>query len=269
MTTVTEATSSSLISTEPTGFPPGSVLDQLYQTMNNEKETGNRYMRLTVNEPTKDVRKNLDRLENEQSEALAKEIKASESLSAWSFASYIASVAYATSSILGGAYLQFIGHPAGKQFIGAGALLLANTVLSEKDRWGTISRFLSLGNSTVEQALHTVLPLATSLSSYAWNASTLAGLNAVHKEKIQLIDRLFSFVNTAIEIGRIYTKFKQGQAERVTQDIDAQMSVETTKINQLQLRREGVTDTNKRIESGIRRAIRNQININTDIVKNH
>lgn len=252
------------------GFSQGSLLADVVSEIEEWKETGNSVLKVVINAPTKELRDLLAVLEQEQMKALQEATRAAHTLSEWSFGSLISSILYGSASIIGGAYLirEKNDRASGQHFVAAGSLLLFNALLSYRDRWGALSRFLSLGNPTVEQILHIGLPLALNLFSSAWNARNLAKLPEDHKKKLNFIGNLFAFVNLAIEVGRFYTKWKQGQAERQLLNLERKMSTINLKITELQSERQNLSGAFKRVENGLKRVAENYINLNADLAKN-
>ncbi len=254
---------------EPSKILPGTVWGDLVDTIDDLKNQKDKVLRVTINAPVGRLRDELDSLSEEQSKALQEAVSASKSLSNWSLGALIASILYATSSIMGGYYLKSCGRPEGDQFIYSGAMLLANAAATHLNGWGRLSSMLSFGNQTVEQILTTILPVAVTLYAYAWNNRNLAQLSDDHKKKIESMTNLFTIVSGAMQVGKIYLKFKQAQADMQLQYLDSEMNSKNLKVNQLLMRRGWIQDSFDSISSGLRRVIKNMFYTTADFAKNN
>ena len=254
-----QSSTTSYSSGEPLEFPRGTTLGQLYQTMNDFKPIGERIMRVTVNQPMTQIRDDLTDLEVQQRQALQKKMEAGDLYATWSHASYIASIIYAVVSMSGGAYLMFEGHPEGRQLIASGVLFLTQTVLSSGDQWKNVARTLSLGNSALEETLHSMLPTATLLTAFIWGGVNIAKLPVDHQKKMQVLESIFAFASGATKVGEAWTKYKKGHADAELQRVDSEMEQQERKLKQLLPRNSDVADSNRRIESGLRKTIKREV----------
>lgn len=252
---------------QASGFPQGTLLDQLFQEFNGVREDKNRVLRVTINEPLERLRDECTILSQEQLAALQETIQQKSLLSTWSYGSFASSILYATSTILGGAYLKWTEKENGDQFIYAGTVSLANTLLTHTKGWAAVSKLVSLGNKNVEQLLQTVLPLAVTLFTYAWNGRNIATLTQDQKEKMELINHFFSFVGIVLQVGEIYTKFRVGVAEIKRQEIDTTLNVKNYEFNGLLARQGGRQDSFDKVGQDLKGMIRNAINSNADCAK--
>jgi hypothetical protein len=250
------------------GFSNGSFLDQLYGTMKDLKETGDKILKVTVNQPLTRVRDALTDAEVEQHKALKKAIETQGFFDMWSHSSYITSFCYAAASIVGGACLMYFGNPAGQPFVASGVAFLVQLVMSHQDRWGNVARLFSFGNPTLEQGLHTILPLAAFLVPYIFSGINIAQFPAGGDMKLQFILSLFSAVTLVTKVGEVWTKYKKGVAERELVAAESNVHVLELQVNRILPRRNVVSDTNKRIDSQAKRIIKSRINMSADFAHN-
>ena len=250
---------SSASSREPTGLPPGTVIDRMFQAMNDHKKLGNRSLQ-EINEDLEAIYQKMDSLQKEKIETLQKEIDAGRFNAPWGVASYLCSSLYACASIVGGSYLLATGQPIGQQFIAAGVVLLANKVLSHRDRWEAIAQTLSFGNTTVKSYLHSGLPKLAEAVAFLWNIYSMVALPQDLKTKIAYAQTLYGIVSSVINIHDIYTTVIKFKAEGHIKVLDTLMSSLNTRINQLLIYQGILSSQNKTIQRGWRQPIKSQFN---------
>lgn len=245
---------------------PGTVLGDLYDSIEDIKKQGNNVLKITVNRPLAHLRDQVSNLSEEQAKILQEAVDSSK----WSLASFIFSTLYASTSIMGGYWLKSQGEEkAGDEYIRAGALQLVNALAIYLDKWKDLSRIFSFGNQTVEQILTTVLPMAITLYAHGRNSIAWNQLSKEHQKKIETISTLFTYVQATTTVGQVYVKFRQTQADIKIQYLDSLMTSKNLEVNQLLLRRGRVQDRFDSIGSGLRRVVKNMFNTTADFAKNN
>jgi len=250
---------SAISSTPPPAakFPPGTILGTLAEEMDKTRKSLERFKRITVTQPLKDVNVDLDLLTQEELKALTDVAQAKENQNLWSYGHLISSSLYASSSIMYGAYILANGEPQGKNLIKAGSLLLANTVMDFTGGWKAVARLCCLGNQTAETLLNIILPLAVTFSISLFSARTMAQLSSQDKKFMKNLDWLFSWINMSVQAVNIYTSWVKGKAERQLTYIQGKITATRMRIDPITLLNESQTsmakDINDRIKSGIKR----------------
>ncbi len=245
---------------------PGTVLGDLYDSIEDIKKQGNNVLKITVNRPLAHCRDQVSSMSEEQAKILLEAVDSSK----WSLASFVFSTLYASASIMGGYWLKSHGEAkAGDEYIRAGALQLVNALATYTDKWREISRFFSFGNQTVEQILATVLPMAVTLYAHGRNSAAWNQLSKDKQDKIETISTLFTYMEATTTVTQVYMKFKQARADIKIRYLDSQMASKNFEINQLLLRRGWVQDRFDSIGSGLRRVMKNVFNTTADFAKNN
>ena len=255
---------------QPPGFPAGSVMGALAETLDDLKETGSKVLKISVNNPLALINQKLSDLDVQQMISAQEVDRAAKSVSAFTYGSYVSSILYATSSVIAGSILYFWrGDEKGKQLAYVGALQLANTVLTNTGGWNLICRTLSIGNKTAEQIMELFLPTAVTLYSHVWNSRNIENLSADDQDKMKVLNQLLSLINIALSIGQVYSKIKLSQAERRGQEIDFQMQELNIQFTDLMQHKKVSSAAFKSIENGYKEIIKTQINSGADSAKNN
>lgn len=252
------------------GFPAGSVMGALAETLDDLKETGSKVLKISVNDPLYRINQQLSDLDVQQMVAAQEVDRAAKSVSSFTNGSYVSSLLYATSSIIAGGLVYYVkGDEKGKQLAYAGALQLANTVLTNTGGWNLICRTLSLGNKTAEQIMQQLFPTAVTLLTHYWNSRNIANLSPDDQDKMKVLNQLLSLINIALSVGQVYSKFKLSQAERRAQEIDFQMQELNIQFTDLMQHKKVSSAAFKNIEKGYKEIIKTQINSGADSAKNN
>jgi hypothetical protein len=244
------------VETPPTGFPNG-ILNDLAETFDTTRKSLDKYKRAATIRPLQEIKQKIDQLTEEELAALKKVADAKENQNLWNYGHVISSSLYAGACIIFGAYLISSGEEKGKSFIYSGAALLANTLMSYHGGWKSLSQLVSWGNSTVENTLNIMLPIAATLMTLILTASKLDDIHFEHKETVKALEKLMSWVNMFVQMGNTYTAWVKGQAERQLIYVEGQIKAVSFKIEPLNSRNEAQTEQSKRINdtnrSGIKR----------------
>ncbi len=252
------------------GFPTGSVMGALAETLDDLKDTGSKVLKISVNDPLAVINQKLSDLDVQQMMAAQEVDRAAKAVSNFTYGSYVSSILYATSSIIAGGLVFYVkGEEKGKHLAYAGALQLANTVLTNTGGWNLICRTLSLGNKSAEQIMQQILPTAVTLFSHYWNSRNIGNLSADDQDKMAVLNRLLTLINIALTAGQIYSKFKLSQAERKSQLIDFQMQELNIQFTDLMQHKKVSSAAFKNIEKGYKEIIKTQINSGADSAKNN
>jgi hypothetical protein len=251
---------SDAVGTQSTGFPAG-IIGDLAQTFDDTRKSLDKYKRLSTLRPLQELKQNIDQLTEEELAVLKKVAGAKENQNLWNYGHVISSSLYATACIIFGAYLIYSGEEKGKSFIYSGTALLTSTLMSYHGGWKSVARLVSAGNGTIENTLNIMLPLAATLMTWMLTASKLDDvLPLKHKEKIEALMKLMSWVNMLIHIGSTYTAWVKGQAERQQIYIEAQIKAVSLRIEPINLRNEAQTDLSKRVNDAIKGGIKRIFN---------
>jgi hypothetical protein len=249
----------------PARIPMGTILGELADAMDSTKKSLDRYKQVTVMQPLRELKEEISRLTDEELETLKKVAEAKENQNLWSFGHLISSAAYASLSIMFGAYLFATGAEQGEKFILGGSALLANTLMDHLGGWTLVSNFASLGNDTIEQTLRVTLPIATTLIAMIYSAHNLASLALPHKELVKMIDKFMSWINVGIQVGNTYASLKLSQTQRNLTLIEGKVSQTTMRIEPLNLRNETLTNSAKQINDAFKGGIKKIIKGTTAI----
>jgi hypothetical protein len=241
----------------PARIPLGTIMGEIADAMDSTKKNLDRYKQVTVMQPLRDLKEDINQWKEEELADLKKVADAHKNANLWSSGHFISSASYATLSILFGLYLIVIKGEDGEKFVYGGSTLLANTFLMDYfGGWTALSRLASFGNQTVEQTLKVTLPLATTLMTMIYSAHNLASLPPSYQDIVKTIDKLMSWVNMIVQVGNIYTKWIKGQAERQLMVVQGQITALTMKIEPLNLRNENLTNLAKQVNDAIKGGIK-------------
>jgi hypothetical protein len=254
-------------STPQPGIPEGSVLAELVKTMEGLKKSGDQFLKIAINGPLEMLKGKLEALEADKIAAMQEVQTASNRLSYWGYGSYISSLLYATSSILGGTLLYYFGDEKGPKFIKVGLLLLGNTVISQGNHWKSLARLISRGNQNVETVLDFALPAAFSFFLHAWNAQNLAELKMEHKDKVAYIERAVMLINVALQMGNIYASFNLSRALMKYDEINNQMTKMNFQVTELMRLKAQNSKTFKALENAFKQMAKDYINSNAEFAK--
>ena len=247
---------------KPTGMPSGMILDQLVKTMEGMKKTGDQVLKIAINGPLAMLRGKLETLEAEKCLAF-------ENFSRWEYHSYLTSILYSTSSIVGGAILYYLRDEKGSDFIKSGLLMLGSTLLFQENRWNRLARAMSLGNQTVEGVLSIALPLAVPLFTLAWNTRSLFSTQTLGEEdRWTSIYQITKMIIVAIQVGNTYATFSMRRAQLQFDDIGSQMTVLDKQVTELTRMKTQNSKMFKSIENAFKQIVRGVINMTSEMAKN-
>jgi hypothetical protein len=241
--------------TPPNGFPPG-VLGDTARNMDSTRNSLDKFKKVSVLQPVKDCRDAIDKLTRQHALASQKFDEARETQALWNYGHVISSSIYAIASALFGLHLYRNGDNRGKSFVYSGTALLTSTIMNHHGWWKSVARFIARGNGNVENTLNVMLPIGVTLLSSYLTASSLNNVPLEHQAKIKTLEKMMSWVNMIVQIGNSYTTWVKGVAEREKISIEAQIKAVTMKIEPINIRNEAQTSIAKRINDGLKGAIK-------------
>lgn len=254
-----EVKSDSPIDTQPAipaRIPMGTILGEMAAAMDDTKKSIDRYKKVTVLQPLRDLKENISQLTEEELAALQEVADAKENHNRWSYNDFLSSAGYGALSICFGVCLLAGKESRGWHFIYGGTALLANTYIDYKGRWNKLSQLVSFGHETSEQILTAVLPVASVLITMIYSSYHLSQLPEPMKKIAEWINVAMACVNVIILIGNKYTSWIKGQAEQQLMIIQGKISTTTMKIEPLNILNENLTNLAKQVNDAFKGGIK-------------
>jgi hypothetical protein len=249
---------------QPGGFPPGTMLDQMYNSMNEWKEVGDLYLRAAVNQPVERIRNQLQEAIAEQKLALDNTIHQDDVFAKWSNASLIGTACSAIVSIVSGSTLFYNGKPKeGIQFISIGVVALMQALMTE-NRWKVLTETVSFGNETVQKNLQTFLPIGVALATYVWAGTNIFYLDIEADKKMQMISTIVQFYGVVTKMGEIWSKYKSTTAEIQKQEADNKVFYLEGQLKTQLNRQIAIADSHEAARKNMRSVIKKQTNARAD-----